>query len=232
MLNINDQNLMTSVQVKRQLKSINTDKPDTKNNLLELVEKFKCMDQIVKSTGLVKDGFSFVNRVSWDTVLSDLKNDNNTTNDVLVNDVAKTVSQASSQLEDELIPQLRKMRNKWMYEVILIEFVFFGLISLAVASVTHMQGLWDFSSISIGPFLYERPVFSLLIGVFTFLSFVTIHFITRKFVATRLVKNVNNTSSEFDFAQAFLKNTRIQHSIFRPDIVGWGWLEKRCMNKE
>ncbi len=237
MSNSNDTNLMTSVQVKRQLKSVNTDKPDIKNSLLSLVDQFQCLDHIAKSVGLIKGSFSFVNRVSWGTVLSNLKKSNegeDKAEDIKLNDIIETVSHSSNQLEHELIPQLQKWRNNWMLEVILIEFVFLSLLTLAVAGVTHIQGVWDLSnmSFSVQPFLYERPIFSLITGVILFISFIWMHFIIRHFVAGQFVRKLNKEESEFDLAGAFLKNTRMHHSIFRPDIIGWNWLSQKCLLKK
>lgn len=234
---VNDTNLMTSVQVKRQLNSINTDKHDIKNSLLNVVERFQCLDHIAKSIGLMKEGFSFVNRVSWEAILSKLEQSEKNENEleeIKLKDILEITSQSSNQLENELVPQLQKCRNNWMLEVILIEFVFLGLLTLAVAGVTHLQGIWSLSNISfsVQPFLYERPVFSLLAGILLFVSFIRIHFSIRHFVAGQLVKKLNKETSEFNLAGAFLKNTRIQHSIFRPDIIGWNWLSRKCLLKQ
>lgn len=231
---VNNTNLMTGVQIKRQLKSINTDKHDIKDSLLNIIERFQCLDHVAKSIGLAKEGFSFINRVSWQTVLSKLENpESNELEEIKLKDILASISQSSNQLENELVPQLQKWRNNWMLEVILIEFVFFSLLTLAVAGVTHMQGLWDLSNISfsVQPFLYERPVFSLLTGILLFVSFIWMHFNIRYFVAAQLVRKLNKEASEFDLAGAFLKNTRIQHSIFRPDIIGWNWLSRKCLLK-
>lgn len=236
MSTVNDTNSMTSVQVKRRLKSIHTDKREIKSSLLKIVEQFQCLDHIARSIGLVKEGFSFAKRVSWQPVLSALdmtENDENVKDTINLQYISETFSTSSSQLENDLIPKLHKWRNNWMLEVILIEFVFLGLLSLAVAGVTHIQGLWSLSntSISLQPFFYERPVFSLITGVLLFISFVVIHFSIRNFVAEQFVMKLNKNNSEFDLAAAFLKNTRIQHSIFRPDIIGWGWLNRKCLQK-
>ena len=231
---VNNTNLMTGVHVRRQLKSINTDKHDIKNSLLDIVERFQCLDHVAKSIGLVKEGFSFINRVSWKNILSKLEHpENNELEEIKLKDISDIISQSSNQLENELVPQLQKWRNNWMLEVILIEFVFFSLLILAVAGVTHMQGLWDLSNISfsVQPFLYERPVFSLLTGILLFVSFIWIHFSIRHFVAGQRAGKLNKETSEFDLAGAFLKNTRIQHSIFRPDIIGWNWLSRKCLLK-
>lgn len=236
MSNSNDTNLMTSIQVKRQLKSVNTDKADIKNSLLNLVEQFQCLDHIAKSVGLIKDGFSFVNRVSWKTILSNLEKTEegeNKSEDIKLKDIMETISQSSNQLEHELIPQLQRWRNNWMLEVILIDFALLGLLTLIIAGVTHIQGLWTLSSIDI-PFqslFYERPIFSLIAGVLLFTGFIYMHFNIRKFVAAQFVWKLKKESSEFDFVSAFLKNTRIQHSIFRPDIIGWNWMTKKCLQK-
>ena len=233
---INNESLMTCTQVKRELKSIDTEQSELKNSLLEIVDQFQCLDRIANSIGLVKEGFSFVSRVSWENVLSKLgRTDKNKDEleEVKIQDILGVVSQSSDQLENELIPQLQKWRNSWMFEVILIEFVLFSLLGLMLAGITHMQGLWSMSNIniSIQPFLYERPVFSLIVLVISFICFVSLHFKIRNYVAKQLAIKLNKKSTEFDLAGAFLKNTRIQHSIFRPDIIGWGWLGRKCLLK-
>ena len=232
-----DKNLMTSAKLKRKLKSISTDKTEVKNSLLDIVEKFQCLDQIAKSIGLVKEKFSFANRVSWESVLSQLGNraeNSEAAEEIKLNEISDVVSQSTVQLENELIPKLQKWRNNWMLEVILIEIVLFGLLSLVVAGVTHLQGFWSMSSVTapFQTFLYERPAFSLIIGILLFISFIMMHFNIRDFVAEQYVKKLTKESTEFDFAGAFLKNTRIQHSIFRPDIIGLGWLSRKCLLKK
>jgi len=236
MSNTNDTNLMTSAQIKKQLNSVSTDKLDIKNGLLNTIEQFQCLDHIAKSVGLIKEGFSFVNRVSWKSVLSKLEqpvaSDNK--NDIELNYIIEAISESSNQLEHELIPQLQKWRNKWMFEVILIELVFLSLLVLIIAGSTHLQGLWTLSNIdiSIQPFIYERPAFSLISAALLFFSYLVMHFSIRNFVARQLAAKLKKESTEFDFVNAFLKNTRLQHSIFRPDIIGWNWMTKKCLQNK
>lgn len=233
----NNTNLMTSCEVKRKLKSIDTDKPEIKNNLLNFVEQFQCLDHIGKSIGLVKEGFSFINRVSWNTILSKLATtDASESEEIKLKDISDTILQSSNQLEHELIPQLQRLRNNWMLEVIIIEFVILGLFALLVGGITHIQGLWSLSSMfnmsfSVQPFLYERPIFSLVAGLLVFIGIIWMHFSIRDYVSGQLVRKLNKEETEFDLASAFLKNTRIQHSIFRPDIIGWNWLSRKCLLK-
>lgn len=235
MSNTNDTNLMTSAQVKKQLNSISPDKLDIKNSLLNIIEQFQCLDNIAKSIGLMKEGFSFVNRVSWKSVLSKLEKpiDGDNKNDVELNYIIEAIAESSNQLEHELIPQLQKWRNNWMLAVILIEFVVLSLLLLFIAGFTHIQGLWTLSNIDIPiqPFLYERPLFSLIVGIILFISFLIMHIGIRTLVAGHFAQKLEKESAEFDVANAFLKNTRIHHSIFRPDIIGWNWMTKKCLQK-
>ena len=233
---INNENLMTCVQVKSKLKSIDTEQSDIKIRLIDLVEQFQCLDRVANSIGLVKEGFSFVNRVSWENVLSKLgRTDKNKDEleEVKIQDILGVISQSSNQLKNELVPQLQRLRNNWMLDVIVIEFVILCLLALVVGGITHIQGLWNLSnmSFSVTPFLYERPIFSLVAGLLLFFSFIWMHFSLRYFVASQFVRKLNREETEFDLASAFLKNTRIQHSIFRPDIIGWNWLSRKCLLK-
>lgn len=219
----NDGNLMTSIQVKRQLKSIDTEQSHVKNSLLNFIEQFERLDNIAKSLGLIKKGFSFVNRVSWDSILSALAASENVENKL--KDISEVVLSSSKQLENEIVPQLRRIRNSWMLDVILIEIVILGLLGLVTAGVTHVLGIWSMSNISFSmqPLLYERPIFSFLTFFVLCTIFFRMHFSIRDFAARKTVRELKKENSEFDLVAAFLKNTGLIHSIFRPDIVGFGW---------
>ena len=228
----NNQNLMTSIQVKRQLKSIDTKQSDIKNSLLNFIEQFQCLDQIAKSMGLIKKGFSFVNRVSWDGILSALAASENIENKL--KDINEIILNSSEQIENEIVPQLQRLRNNWMLEVILIECVILGLLGLMTAGITHVLGVWSLSSISfsVQPLLYERPIFSFITFFVLFTAFVGMHFSVRGFVARKTVRELKKENSEFDLVGAFLKNTGFIHSIFRPDIVGFGWINRNRLQME
>ena len=222
----NDENLMTSIQVQRKLKSIDTEHSDIKNRLLSFIEQFQCLDQTAKSMGLIKKNFSFVNRVSWDSIFSALAASENIENKL--KDISEVILNSSKQLENEVVPQLQRIRNSWMLEVILIEFVILGLLGLVTAGLTHVLGVWNISSVSfsVQPLLYERPIFSFLTFIVLFIGLVLMHFSIRNFVARQTVRELKKENSEFDLVGAFLKNTGFIHSIFRPDIVGFGWVNR------
>ena len=222
----NNENLMTSIQVKKKLKSIDTEQPDMKNSLLDFIGQFQYLDKIAKSMGLIKKDFSFANRVSWDSVLSALAASENVENKL--KDINEVISSSSKQLENEIIPQLQRIRNSWMLNVILIEFVILVFLGLVTAGLTHVLGIWNMSSISfsVQPLLYERPIFSFLTFIVLLSCFFVMHFNIRNFVARQTVRELKKESSEFDLVGAFLKNTGFIHSIFRPDIVGFGWINR------
>ena len=222
----NNENLMTSIQVKKQLKSIDTEQPDMKNSLLDFIGQFQYLDKIAKSMGLIKKDFSFANRVSWDSVLSALAASENVENKL--KDINEVISSSSKQLENEIIPQLQRIRNRWMLNVILIEFVILVFLGLVTAGLTHVLGIWNMSSISfsVQPLLYDRPIFSFLTFFVLLSCFFVMHFNIRNFVARQTVRELKKESSEFDLVGAFLKNTVFIHSIFRPDIVGFGWVNR------
>lgn len=230
MSNTNNTNLMTITQIKNQLNVVSDEKQDIKSSLLNIIEQFQCLDHIAKSIGLIKEGFTFVNRVSWKDVLSKLEQpiDSKNENDIEMNYIIEAVLESSDQLEHELIPQLQKLRNNWMTEVILIEFVIVGLLGLVTAGVTHLLGVWSLSNVSFSLqlLIYERPIFSLLTVFIFCIGFAGMHFGIRGFVARKIIRELKKEISEFDLAGAFLKNTGFIHSIFRPDIVGFGRLNR------
>lgn len=228
----NNTTLMTVEQIKRQLKFINIDEANIKQSLFGFIEQFECLDKTAKSIGLIKNEFSFVNRVSWEPVLLALATSSkNREEEINLKDISEAVSQSSNQIENEIIPKLKKLRNNWMTEVILIEFVILGLVALVFSGITHVLGLWSLSNVSfsVQPLLYERPIFSFITVFVLFVGFVGLHFNTRAFVARQTVRKLKKENSEFDLVSAFLKNTGFMHSIFSPDIVGFGWLNRKCL---
>ena len=226
---INNENLMTSEQLKRQLKSIDTEQSEIKNRLLSFIEQFQSLDKTAKSMGLIKKDFSFVNRVSWDSILSALAASENVENKL--KDISEVILSSYNQLENEIVPKLQRIRNSWMFEVILIEFVVLGLLGLVAAGFTHVLGIWDISNISfsVQPLLYERPIFCFITFFVLFTGFVVMHFSIRNFVASRIIRKLKKENSEFDLIGAFLKNTGFIHSIFRPNIVGFYWVNRNML---
>ena len=200
--------------------------------MLSFVEQFQCLDKIAQSMGLIKKDFSFVNRVSWDSVFSALATSENVDNKL--NEISEALLNSSKQLEKEVVPQLQRIRNSWMLEVVLIEFVILALLGLVTAGFTYTLGFWNTSSISFSlqPLLYERPIFSFLTFVVFCAVLIVMHFSIRNFVAKRIVRKLKKENSEFDLVGAFLKNTGFIHSIFRPDVVGFGWVNRNRLQME
>lgn len=229
----NETEKMTSAQIVKRLKNIHSGNQDVKNNLLMMAEQFQCLDRLADSVGLLKKGFTFAGTVSWDEIFSQLEDQNKNVNDVEVNHIAEKLSDSTDQLQNKLIPRLRSLRNKWMFEVMFLDFLMISIFTLIVAGVAYIQGVWRFSEIHfpLQAFLYERPIFSLIVVSLLFFSFVFLHFVVRKYVARHIIRLLGKENSEFDFIAAFLKNTRIQHSIFRPDIAGLSRWNKRCLLK-
>ncbi|MDH5424587.1 MAG: hypothetical protein OEY29_06325 [Gammaproteobacteria bacterium] len=232
----NDKNLMTIAQIKKRLKSVKTENTEIKGFLLEAVNKFQCLDDVAKAIGIVNKDFSFSNNVTWDSVISKLESVSDVENkaDVIsIDHILETLDDSSKQVNEIAIPKLQQWRNKWMYQVVLLEVIFFILLSSTVAGIAYTQGLWSAENFSFPfqYFFYERPVFIALVGSLSFLSFLILHFNIRRYVASKLAMKLSAESSEFDYSRAFLKNTYMLHSIFRPDIVGLGWLNNKCRFK-
>lgn len=234
---VNDSNLITSAQVKKQIKSVQTENVEVKNSLLEAVSEFQCLDNVAKSTGLVGKDFSFASKVTWDSVISKLEtsgNDGSTNEVISIDHILETLEDSSDQVNNKAIPALQQSRNKWMFQVVMIELVVLILIGLSIGAVTFFQGLWTMQEFSfpIHTFLYERPVFLALAGSLSLIAFFVMHFSVRKYIALRLASDLAADASEFDLSTALLKNTRIQHSIFRPNIVGLSWFNRKCRLKK
>lgn len=228
---VNETDLMTTAQAKSHVKSIRTNKQDLKHRLLGLIDGFQCLDHVAQMTGVVTKDFSFFKRVPIQPAMSFLEEDDAGNNDSGLQEVVKVLESSCSELETEVIPMVTQWRNQWMLRVLVVEAALLILLALFIAGLLHFVAAGQ--AISFTDFshtlFYQRPVFSLLAGLLLLSFLVFMHFSIRHLVAKQFINEISRKSSEYDYAKAFLMNTRIYHSIFRPDIVGWNWFNRKCL---
>lgn len=78
--------------------------------------------------------------------------------------------------------------------------------------------------------LLARPVSLAVYSVLAMITAGLVHFKLRKKMACRIATRMNRLEP-FDTARAFLKNTRIWHSIYRPQPVGWASRAQRQLTE-
>ena len=85
-----------------------------------------------------------------------------------------------------------------------------------------LQGWWNE--------LLARPVSLSVYSILLFSGAALVHFKLRKIVAHRIADRLEQMEP-FNTTQAFLRNTRIWHSIYRPQPVGWVNRAQRQVNE-
>ncbi|NOY66321.1 MAG: hypothetical protein GXP13_02785 [Gammaproteobacteria bacterium] len=221
---------ITSAKLIRRLQSVKTDAVNEKNRLVLLARQFRCLDKIGKSIGLVSDA-AFTKRISWQGHVDRLEEKTETENSI---DIAqRELSSSISQLQHQIIPALHAWQNKWLTRVILVETIILLLIAFALTGIIYYQGAADIPHLKtmLLSELYNRPIFLITSGSLLFFGLVAIHFRIRRWAAMKIASIINTESSEFNLSNAFLKNTRIRHSIFKPGIAGFGWLNRKRLKK-
>ncbi len=232
MSNFNDKNLQTSYQVRQQLNTLSIDDPDVKNRLTGMVDKLQCLDRVIRAVGLAGREFSFASRVAWGKLFAAVK-DKSDDSSAQLDTAAEVVERSEEQLQQQLIPKLRRWRNRWMLQVLLLDVMLLVLLLLPVAIMLWQQGMNTTDMlVFVRDMFYTRPWFSFSVTIMLSLFVLFAHFSARNYVAARLSRQLLREGSEFDFVTAFRRNTRVCHSIFRPDVVGWNWLNLKCLHRQ
>ena len=122
--------------------------------------------------------------------------------------------------------------NRWCLTVLGWEILLLGLVAGAVGGIAYLigggqplpvlQGWWHE--------LLTRPISLTVYAVLILLVAFLVHFRLRRHVAAAIVARLDMVHP-FDTQRAFLKNTRIWHSIFRPQPKGWARKAERKLNE-
>lgn len=220
----------------KNIRSIKTDAFGIKDRLLNLAEQFNSLDIIGKSIGITDNNINFTNKVTWQPVLDNLENSNNDENraeESKLDNIQETLDQSISQLTENIIPTLQRLQNKWLGRVVLYNLMLWLFVASIIAACAYYKNILSLSGIysAFQSHAFNHPVFFFAIGVITFTGLLSYHFWIRRKIAVSLASKLDDGTSEFNLSRAFLKNTRIQHSIFRPNIVGLGCLNRKRLNK-
>ncbi|MDH5446558.1 MAG: hypothetical protein OEY52_13480 [Gammaproteobacteria bacterium] len=159
------------------------------------------------------------------------------------NDKAVQADEGSTQAEDDssrlgLMTSLAEMidkleqhvgmvmqaMNRWCLSVLGWELGILAILAGLVTGVAAMMG--DGQPLPVlqawWAELISRPLSLTVYSVLLFTIAAIVHFKLRKIVAGRIANKLQQVELEpFDTSRAFLRNTRIWHSIYRPQPVGW-----------
>ncbi len=218
-------NGMSPGQLRTVLKKSSQINPVIKDSLLALIDQYHCLDRIAVSTGLTEDGNYFSSQVAWGDSLQKIESGNEDELEKMQQEVASL----ASKFDKEVISELQKWRNRWMLQVLLLDLGILALLFFVPAGLLYLQGAWQPQQLAsqLSQHFYERPMFMITMIVLLLMFFLLWHFSWRKIRARDIVNQLENMTTGFNLAKAFIKNTRLHHSIFRPDVVGY----RRCLQK-
>ena len=143
-------------------------------------------------------------------------------------------------IETQVVPIVKASMAKWLKMVLVLDAIAVGLFIV----VLFVLGQWlDSWALFDYDFVDENIVSAIKLGL-TVLGFTVVHFSVRTFsakvIADKITANVSidrNLAGEHregkiqagNIKKAFLKNTQMLRSIFRPMPVGWSMRSKRAL---
>ncbi len=143
-------------------------------------------------------------------------------------------------IENQVVPAVKDAMKKWMRMVLTIDVVAIALFVLVLFVLGQWFDSWSLFSYD---FINANITSSLKLGL-TLAAFAVVHFSARTFSARYIAKQIvtkikidKNLAGEHregkilagNIRQAFLKNTQVLRSIFRPVPVGWSMRSKRLL---
>lgn len=122
--------------------------------------------------------------------------------------------------------------NRWCLSILALEIGILTLAAGCVAVLAMVVGngpAWPVLQ-SWWAELLARPLSLTVYSVLVMITAGLVHFSLRKKMA-RSIANRLSRLEPFDTPRAFLKNTRLRHSIYRPEPVGWASRAQRQLNE-
>jgi len=222
----------TSRQIVNHIKKIETPMHDVRDFMVGVVKQYHKADKVAHSLGLFDKKASFIDNVSWCSIVGKMDHHKETLTDSNKTHLTQLVSYLDSLIntfDEEVIEKIQKHRDIWMQKVLLWDFTILIIAVLVLAGgVYGLSGSFD----SIRNFqldnLFQRPFFYAAILILLFLSMVFLHFKIRSRVMRNMIDELDDSlPAGMSLVKALKHNTSILSSIFRPTPVGWGFFQKR-----
>ena len=139
------------------------------------------------------------------------------------------------QLEEleEYVSLLKRGLNRWCLSVLVWEFALLALMVMVLAGGSFAFGFVP-DDVYLQFWLHEainRPVLVVMSVVVLAIIWIAIHVSLRQWQAQSVVRYLQGEVGDGRLSAAFLKNTSLWHSIFRPEPVGWSWSNRRRIHK-
>lgn len=122
-------------------------------------------------------------------------------------------------MRDQAIPAIANLKQLWAKRVLRIDIIIFGLLALLVLGGAVFTGALS-ALMTLVLSLFADPVSMLTIIVAIALVILIMHFFVRKAVAGYMVRKMSGSSDE-QYTEAFMRNTRFYRSVFSKKPAGW-----------
>jgi len=145
------------------------------------------------------------------------------------------LDKSAREIEYEKLPLLISMISNWRRAVLSMDAIVIVVLGIIAAVSLMMDSFIAEMLISFGEWMSGSNGNQMAGVMVLFILFLSIHFSSRTFAINRQLNKLmnGNLSDEFKVSvkRAFEKNTVFFRSIFRPQVVGWGYFSKRIIKK-
>lgn len=222
-------NIASSDQIIAHVKKSTTPMHDVQKLILNILKQYQQVDKMGAALGVMEKSASFADSISWCSIVGKLDHNKEELDKVSKNQISGSIDYLDNLIvsfNEKVISQIQRYRDKWMRRVLLWDLL------VATLLLSSLFGLLFWSGVSVSrgllfEFFQQRPLFLMLSAIVVISASLQFHFFIRKKVIDKMVeKNEDKLPPGMSLLKALLHNSRIQHSIFRPDPVGWNLLQK------
>ncbi|MCW9048516.1 MAG: dynamin family protein [Gammaproteobacteria bacterium] len=145
------------------------------------------------------------------------------------------LDKTAREIEDEKLPKLISMISNWRRAVLSMDVIVLFTLGIIVGVSMIMDSFIAEVFSSFVSWMGESTGKQLTGLLVLYMLFLSIHFTSRNFAIKRQLNKLmkDDCADEFrtTLKRAFIKNTLFFRSIFRPQVVGWGYFSKRTIKK-
>lgn len=222
-------NTASSDQVIAHIKKSVTPMHDVQKLMLSILKQYQQVDKVGVALGVMDRSASFADSVSWCSIVGKLDHNKDTLDKVSKKQLSESVDYLENLMgsfNEKVVSQIQKYRDKWMRRVLLWDLFVVSLLSVFLLGALFLSGV-NVSRDVLFEFVQQRPLFLLLSVITIVAASIQFHFfVRRKVIENMLEKNEDKLPPGMSLLKALIYNSRIQHSIFRPEPVGWTFLQK------
>jgi len=219
-----------SVQILRHIKKADTPMQDVRDLMVNILKQYQSMDKIGHSLGVLEKHASFSDHVSWCGLVAKLDQKKDSLDETAKSHLVESLDylgRLSSSIRQQVVGNIQKMRDRWMYKVLFIDTA-----SIILLVTLIMMGLFwsgfSFNEQQVVAAVQLRPLFfGVTISLSLILAFLLHLFIRRVVIDRMMEQNQGQLLPGMSLSRALQRNTRNRHSIFRPEPVGWNFLQKK-----